>query len=81
MNPGQNYLSAGDIPLPKVYGGSAVAYAVAAMAWLYMLTRNEYVSPVNLKGTTWECLDYFGNSNMFFSVVYLIVPRCSGPTS
>ncbi|KAG0353451.1 hypothetical protein BG005_007269 [Podila minutissima] len=41
MNPGQNYLSAGDIPLPKVYGGSAVAYAVAAMAWLYMLTRND----------------------------------------
>ncbi|KAF9329799.1 hypothetical protein BG006_007170 [Podila minutissima] len=41
MNPGQNHLSAGDIPLPKVYGASAVAYAVAAMAWLYMLTRND----------------------------------------
>ncbi|KAG0021364.1 hypothetical protein BGZ82_011346 [Podila clonocystis] len=41
VNPGQNYLSAGDIPLPKVYGASAVAYAVAAMAWLYMLTRND----------------------------------------
>ncbi|KAF9314794.1 hypothetical protein BG003_003776 [Podila horticola] len=41
VNPGQNYLSAGDIPLPKVYGASAVAYAVSAMAWLYVLTRND----------------------------------------
>ncbi|KAF8983446.1 hypothetical protein BGZ52_000885, partial [Haplosporangium bisporale] len=41
VNPGGNYLSAGDIPLPKVYGAAAVAYAVAGLAWLYILTRND----------------------------------------
>ncbi|KAG0353476.1 hypothetical protein BG005_007239 [Podila minutissima] len=29
INPGMNYLSAGDIPLPKVYGASAIAYLAA----------------------------------------------------
>ncbi|KAG0011775.1 hypothetical protein BGZ81_001998 [Podila clonocystis] len=29
VNPGMNYLSAGDIPLPKVYGASAIAYFAA----------------------------------------------------
>ncbi|ORZ27130.1 lung seven transmembrane receptor-domain-containing protein [Lobosporangium transversale] len=41
INPGNNYLSAGDIPLPKVYAGSAVAYFIASGIWLYMLTRRD----------------------------------------
>ncbi|KAG0230997.1 hypothetical protein BGX31_005666 [Mortierella sp. GBA43] len=41
INPGNNYLSAGDIPLPKVYGASAVAYFVASGVWLYMLMRKD----------------------------------------
>jgi len=41
MNPGENFLSAGDIPLPKVYGAAAVAYFVASVLWAYMLLRKD----------------------------------------
>ncbi|KAF9583329.1 hypothetical protein BGW38_009741 [Lunasporangiospora selenospora] len=41
INPGDNYLSAGDIPLPKVYAGSAVAYFVASAIWASMLLRKD----------------------------------------
>lgn len=37
MNPNGNHLSAGDIPLPCVYIGSAVVYAIAAIYWVYLL--------------------------------------------
>ncbi|KAF9124656.1 hypothetical protein BGW39_007989 [Mortierella sp. 14UC] len=41
INPGNNYLSAGDIPLPKVYGGAAVAYFVASAIWASMLLKKD----------------------------------------
>ncbi|KAF9149493.1 hypothetical protein BG015_008723 [Linnemannia schmuckeri] len=41
INPGNNYLSAGDIPLPKVYGGAALAYFVASALWAYMLLKKD----------------------------------------
>ncbi|KAG0072834.1 hypothetical protein BGZ89_002421 [Linnemannia elongata] len=41
INPGNNYLSAGDIPLPKVYGGVALAYFVASGLWAYMLLKKD----------------------------------------
>ncbi|KAF9973885.1 hypothetical protein BGZ73_002842 [Actinomortierella ambigua] len=41
VNPGQCFLSAGDIPLPRVYTGAAIAYFVAGSIWLYMLTRKD----------------------------------------
>ncbi|KAF9352340.1 hypothetical protein BGX34_012206 [Mortierella sp. NVP85] len=41
INPDNNYLSAGDIPLPKVYAGSAIAYFGASTLWLYMLMKKD----------------------------------------
>ncbi|KAF9088587.1 hypothetical protein BGX23_007250 [Mortierella sp. AD031] len=41
INPGNNYLSAGDIPLPKVYAGAALAYFVASALWAYMLLKKD----------------------------------------
>ncbi|KAG0253493.1 hypothetical protein BG011_006334 [Mortierella polycephala] len=41
VNPGNNLLSAGDIPLPKVYGGVAVTYFVAGGIWLSMLMKKD----------------------------------------
>ncbi|KAF8930614.1 lung seven transmembrane receptor-domain-containing protein [Dissophora ornata] len=41
INPGNNYLSAGDIPLPRVYAGSAVAYFAASALWLTMLMKKD----------------------------------------
>ncbi|KAG0367085.1 hypothetical protein BGZ54_004430 [Gamsiella multidivaricata] len=41
INPGNNYLSAGDIPLPRVYAGSAVAYFAASALWFYMLMKKD----------------------------------------
>lgn len=37
INPGNNHLSAGDTPLPIVYGVSALAYLLAALYWLRLL--------------------------------------------
>jgi hypothetical protein len=37
VNPNGNYLSAGDIPLPYVYGISSFAYALASGYWLQLL--------------------------------------------
>lgn len=37
VNPNGNYLSAGDIPLPYVYGISSFAYALASAFWLQLL--------------------------------------------
>ncbi|KAF8962813.1 hypothetical protein BGZ46_001098 [Entomortierella lignicola] len=41
VNPNNNYLSAGDIPLPKVYIGSAIAYFAASGLWLSMLLKKD----------------------------------------
>ncbi|KAG0301486.1 hypothetical protein BGZ98_008296 [Dissophora globulifera] len=41
VNPGNNYLSAGDIPLPRVYIASAVAYFAASALWLSMLLKKD----------------------------------------
>ncbi|KAG0199444.1 hypothetical protein BGX28_007289 [Mortierella sp. GBA30] len=41
INPGNNYLSAGDIPLPKVYAASAVAYFAASILWATMLMKKD----------------------------------------
>ncbi|KAI1315241.1 hypothetical protein EDD11_001073 [Mortierella claussenii] len=41
INPGNNYLSAGDIPLPKVYAGSAIAYFLAGGLWFTMLMKKD----------------------------------------
>ncbi|KAF9359282.1 hypothetical protein BGX26_012662 [Mortierella sp. AD094] len=41
VNPNGNYLSAGDIPLPKVYAGSAIAYFAASALWLSMLLKKD----------------------------------------
>ncbi|KAG0336375.1 hypothetical protein BG000_006632 [Podila horticola] len=41
INPGMNYLSAGDILLPKVYGASAIAYFAAGAVWASMLMRKD----------------------------------------
>ncbi|KAF9434953.1 hypothetical protein BGZ76_007128, partial [Entomortierella beljakovae] len=41
VNPNNNYLSAGDIPLPKVYAASAVAYFAASVLWLSMLLKKD----------------------------------------
>ncbi|KAI9258112.1 lung seven transmembrane receptor-domain-containing protein [Phascolomyces articulosus] len=37
VNPGNNHLSAGDTPLPTVYGFSSTAYLVAALYWCSLL--------------------------------------------
>ncbi|KAI8136662.1 lung seven transmembrane receptor-domain-containing protein [Fennellomyces sp. T-0311] len=37
VNPGNNHLSAGDTPLPSVYGMSSAAYLVVALYWLSLL--------------------------------------------
>jgi hypothetical protein len=37
VNPGGNYLSAGDIPLPYVYAFSSIAYLLAAAYWAQLL--------------------------------------------
>ncbi|KAM3586168.1 hypothetical protein VKS41_002696 [Umbelopsis sp. WA50703] len=39
INPGPNYLSAGDSPLPTVYGLSSVASFIAAVLWGYVLLK------------------------------------------
>ncbi|KAF9919908.1 hypothetical protein BGZ65_011707, partial [Modicella reniformis] len=41
INPGNNHLSAGDIPLPKVYAASAIAYFAASAIWLSRLMRKD----------------------------------------
>ncbi|CAO3571244.1 unnamed protein product [Mortierella alpina] len=41
INPGNNYLSAGDIPLTKVYAASAVAYFAASVLWSAMLMKKD----------------------------------------
>ncbi|KAG0259974.1 hypothetical protein DFQ27_003786 [Actinomortierella ambigua] len=41
VNPGQCFLSAGDIPLPRVYAGAAIAYFIAGGIWTFMLTRKD----------------------------------------
>ncbi|KAF9302654.1 hypothetical protein BGZ74_005031 [Mortierella antarctica] len=41
INPGMNYLSAGDIPLPKVYGASAIAYLAAGSVWASILMKKD----------------------------------------
>ncbi|KAG0051894.1 hypothetical protein BGZ83_003221 [Gryganskiella cystojenkinii] len=41
VNPGDNYLSAGDIPLPKVYVAAAVAYFAASGLWASMLMKKD----------------------------------------
>ncbi|KAF9116031.1 hypothetical protein BGX27_005264 [Mortierella sp. AM989] len=41
VNPNNNYLSAGDIPLPKVYAGAAIAYFGASVLWLSMLLKRD----------------------------------------
>ncbi|CAO3662646.1 unnamed protein product [Umbelopsis ramanniana] len=41
INPGPNYLSAGDSPLPTVYGVSSIAFFVAAAIWGFLLFRNK----------------------------------------
>ncbi|KAF9934108.1 hypothetical protein FBU30_003389 [Linnemannia zychae] len=41
VNPGGNYLSAGDIPLPRVYAGVAIAYFIASALWASMLMKKE----------------------------------------
>ena len=40
VNPGGNYLSAGDIPLPTVLGFMCAVFAVAAGLWVRWLRRN-----------------------------------------
>jgi hypothetical protein len=37
VNPNGNYLSAGDIPLPYVYGISSFTYVLASGYWLQLL--------------------------------------------
>ena len=37
VNPGNNYLSAGDMPLPAVFGAMAVLFAAAAALWVRWL--------------------------------------------
>jgi len=39
-NPGPNYLSAGEIPLPVVYGLMAALFAAAAGLWFWHMCRN-----------------------------------------
>lgn len=39
-NPGGNYLSAGDMPLPAIYGLACAAFAVAAATWVWWLRKN-----------------------------------------
>ncbi|KAF9335036.1 hypothetical protein BG006_001025 [Podila minutissima] len=41
INPGLSYLSAGDIPLPKVYGASAIAYLAAGSVWASILMKKD----------------------------------------
>ncbi|KFH64253.1 hypothetical protein MVEG_10078 [Podila verticillata NRRL 6337] len=36
-----NYLSAGDIPLPKIYGASAIVYFAAGAAWASILMKKD----------------------------------------
>lgn len=40
MNPGNNYLSAGEQPLPAMYGVLTVLFAAAAGLWLWQLRQN-----------------------------------------
>lgn len=37
MNPGPNYLSAGEIPLPWVYGAECIFFFAAAATWVWWL--------------------------------------------
>ena len=40
VNPGPNYLSAGDMPLPVIYGIFTVAFACALGVWIWHGRRN-----------------------------------------
>lgn len=40
VNPGPNYLSAGDMPLPVIYGIFTVAFAGALGVWIWHQRRN-----------------------------------------
>ncbi|CAO3623232.1 unnamed protein product [Cunninghamella blakesleeana] len=42
INPGNNYLSAGDSPLPLVYGLSAFAYFGIVVYWVNLLRHKDY---------------------------------------
>jgi hypothetical protein len=39
FNPGPDYLSAGDAPLPTVYASFAVAFGLSLFAWIIVLIR------------------------------------------
>lgn len=41
VNPGPNYLSAGDIPLPAIYGVMTVAFAGALGVWVWYIRRHK----------------------------------------
>ena len=41
MNPGPNYLSAGEIPLPWVYGAECIFFFVAAATWVWWLRSHK----------------------------------------
>jgi len=41
VNPGENYLSAGDIPLPGLFGLMTVAFAGTAVFWVWWLRKNQ----------------------------------------
>jgi G protein-coupled receptor 107 len=41
VNPGENYLSAGDIPLPGLFGFMTVAFAGTAVFWVWWLRKNQ----------------------------------------
>ncbi|KAI9232312.1 MAG: hypothetical protein BYD32DRAFT_441061 [Podila humilis] len=38
-----NYLSAGDIPLPKIYGASAIVYFAAGATWASILMKKDLI--------------------------------------
>jgi hypothetical protein len=42
-NPGPNYLSAGDTPLPAMYFGFFALFSLALIAWIYVLRRDQKV--------------------------------------
>lgn len=41
VNPGPNYLSAGEMPLPAMYGVMTVLFAAAVVVWVRYLRRNK----------------------------------------
>lgn len=66
VNANNNYLSAGDMPLPSLYFSMSIIYFVTGVLWMYFLYRNTYVEFILV------CSTHLTYLISFIKTIYLI---------